>query len=359
MAKVKTAPGAQNPVTTISGSKPGRFYRTSWKGVPVIATWPRKRPRISNPTTLDQMADMKKLTRAQGDVAAEEIVGAMAFARGSGFAYRDVLARAMLGRWINFNIEDLMTESERLDTITNVPGSMLFRNTTEWVGLAPPSADKVLKFLIASGEPEWEDETGGGGGLWSGLVPGSPITMVGTGMTTLVNIGTATAADNALGFGVLIPASAATGQLVGIAGAAPSAPYELTALVSAVVTGGGNNSFAFGWYDGTNKLQVLEGRASNAVVIGLDVQNWNSPTSYAGSAFGEVASSLPALFWLKLADDGTNISFSVSADGGLYLPLYSVAKAAGFLGSSGYSNFFIGYQPQSGAAAIGAIAWNV
>lgn len=59
---------------------------------------------------------------------------------------------------------------------------------------------------------------------------------------------------------------------------------------------------------------------------------------------------------MRMANNGTNITFSTSNDGITWVTVYTVAKASGFLGASGYTNvgFFVNEQVM-GSGGIGSV----
>ena len=56
-----------------------------------------------------------------------------------------------------------------------------------------------------------------------------------------------------------------------------------------------------------------------------------------------------------MRDDGTNVSFSFSQDGVNFLDLYTVAKSAGYLGATGYSNLIFFINPGPGVNGLATL----
>jgi hypothetical protein len=162
----------------------------------------------------------------------------------------------------------------------------------------------------------------------------SPLpTAASTGLTNWLNQGTATFSETPVGISITsVPTNTIVGRFVG----APTAPYTLRALVAA--TWNTTSNVGIGFYDGTSKLQIISCPPGGATVV-----HWSSPTAFAGVDVGGVPGYLSQPIWLQLQDDGTNVSFAFSQDGANYLTVYSVAKSAGYLGSTGYKNllFFV------------------
>jgi hypothetical protein len=101
---------------------------------------------------------------------------------------------------------------------------------------------------------------------------------------------------------------------------APSTPYTIDVLIDWEGTGLGCGGFLGFRQSGTGKLvgllSVIDGGGQ-----GLSADKWNSTTSYSG-AYGstgyKTAASVgaaPIARWLRIADDGTNLTFSWSNNG--------------------------------------------
>jgi hypothetical protein len=86
--------------------------------------------------------------------------------------------------------------------------------------------------------------------------------------------------------------------------------------------------------DSTDKFVVFGVFFGNtSATLGLVVSYWTTATAYSGtSPFGP--GTLPSNFpwWLKVQDDGTNLTFSYSGTGSVYTPVVTVPRTA-FLSS--------------------------
>jgi hypothetical protein len=175
--------------------------------------------------------------------------------------------------------------------------------------------------------------------------------------------GSATVTNVANGVALYDAWSGAANQTIrGITMAAPATPYTIDAnLVGAsLLVAGATTSylnFGIGWSDGT-KLQYIEATNvflgnSNTNANEVAVNNFSNYSTYAstagGIAYGGVLN--PANIFLRIRDDGTNITLSIGNDGVTYLPVYTAAKSAAYLGSSGYTN--VGAFFRSGQMATG------
>lgn len=192
---------------------------------------------------------------------------------------------------------------------------------------------------------------GSGSGLYSGQISATVPTSVNTGLSTWVHQNTATVGDSSNGIllslantGASSSYSIRSGLVTSVIPSSGATPYSVTALFAITVPDTGSGSFLvegiFGWYDGTNKLQVLRVDCRQAAPQ-LYVSSNSTPTAFNATHGGAAEFGSP-LVWLKILDDGTNVTFYYSADGVDFNTLYTVAKSSGYLGSSGYSNIIWG-----------------
>jgi hypothetical protein len=193
-------------------------------------------------------------------------------------------------------------------------------------------------------------------GLFGNLIPASPLTLAGTLFTaspTWANQGSAAIANSAGGVRFSAPSNASSQNSRGVFAAVPATPYTLTALFStnsaigslaALVSG-----LQFGWYDGT-KLDATEFLWSTSSAGNRVIQRVTANT-LAGSGI-TAASSVTFVenpMALRLTDNGTTITSEYSVNGYDWSTLYSFAKAGSFLGSTGYTNIWLGARPFNAA----------
>ncbi|UEP53009.1 hypothetical protein LMA00_30275 [Burkholderia ambifaria] len=198
---------------------------------------------------------------------------------------------------------------------------------------------------------------GGGGGLFSQILSATPTSST-TGFTTWVNQGsTATVTDSATGILLQDLTSGGSTVLRLRAKNAPSAPYSAIALFAMNLQPATSFSgFVFGWYDGSNKLQVVNFQFQGSS-LDLGVVSYSNPTTYVAMNYGQVQWFGGQLVWLRLQDDGTNISYSYSIDGVGWIVLYKMAKSSGYLGTSGYSQIAFGVAPQNAGAGVSLLSY--
>lgn len=196
------------------------------------------------------------------------------------------------------------------------------------------------------------------GGPWGPVLSAVP-TLSSAGLATWLNQGGATANDRAIGVTISAPTNSGD-SIRARYKAAPSTPYKIKALVGLSCAPGNFAYAGIGWTDLT-KLEVLFLIYNSGWK--LQASKFNTVTSlnaddYAANLIG----GNPV--WLRIRDDGTTVymDWSISGDDNDFITVFSVAKASGFLGSSGYSNvlFFANRNGTSPAQpAIGTLfSWN-
>jgi len=183
--------------------------------------------------------------------------------------------------------------------------------------------------------------TGGGGGtgLYGQVLSATP-TASSTGLANWLNQGSATEGDGATGLFINQPSGTGANRASRYTSSVPATPYSITALVALTSSGGdgSNNPVAgLGWTDGTQLHEIQLVQIGNSVPF-LQVAKCASSTAAQTTDFSKGAPLFTSFLWLKIADDGTNVSFAYSADGANFITAFSVAKSSGFLGASGYSH---------------------
>jgi len=136
----------------------------------------------------------------------------------------------------------------------------------------------------------------------------------------------------------------------GISLASPATPYTIDANLSAnalIAQTGNFVEFGLGWTDGTKIETITCAIEATSTTLATSnqtsVYTWSNFTTSAGAIAGTSFNfvSDPSDLWLRIADNGSTVSFGISSDGVIYLTSYSIAKSSGYLGSSGYSNVMV------------------
>lgn len=190
-----------------------------------------------------------------------------------------------------------------------------------------------------------------GGGLFSQVLSSTP-TSAGTGLTTWVNQSTTTVADTATGVlltGVATGSSNTT-RISARSLASPSTPYTYTALLAIAPSNVIFPWCGIGWYDGT-KFHVFS-YFWNGSAMALRVDRWSNTTTFSATDGSSTIPPATGFVWLRIEDDGTNVTFSWSIDGANYITMFTVAKSTGYLGSTGYSNVVWYINPQTASTNV-------
>lgn len=198
--------------------------------------------------------------------------------------------------------------------------------------------------------------TGGGGGLglYRQITSALP-TSFGTGLVSWLNQGDATVADTAAGLTIDAPAAGSNNRVRYMA--APTPPYTMTALVAGTRNATNVNDIGIGWYDGGSKLNTISLRTNVGNAPYIIVSRWVNPQADTTPDFVSAFNAFAQPIWFQVRDDGTNISFAFSQDGGTFLTVFSIAKSSGYLGASGYSNVIFFVNPRGGRVLGTLLSW--
>lgn len=131
-------------------------------------------------------------------------------------------------------------------------------------------------------------------------------------------------------------------ELRGLSIAVPTPPYRVAILAQWTAPDAQWTSLISGFTDGT-KFDIQR----FAVARQNFHENWSTRTSRAGSASVNPPMGGYNVIWIGLSDDGTNIALEFSTDGVNFTPSYKAAKSGAYLGSSGYTNIFIGIDTET------------
>jgi hypothetical protein len=278
---------------------------------------------------------------------------AMELQRGTTLLWRDILMMAHMGTlWTIKTDSGLIwigarrlsqTIQNLLDSVSNVPGTILGRTASGWQALLPGTAGQVLTCQGRTNPPAWEDPTGGGGG-GSGQrqlfeLPAMP------NLATFEDVGIATpfsAIENAGKCITILNANttaATNGQLVGLTRATPSnTPYRVAVYCLWNAMSAPYGGPTIGFTDG-NKYETITRVGTESWTWA----RWSSKTTREAFSDGVAQAEMIACgIWLAVRDDGANIFLEASQDGANYATLKKIVKATGYLGATGYKKIFFG-----------------
>lgn len=231
-------------------------------------------------------------------------------------------------------------------------------------------AGSTTKFL--RGDGTWSTPTGGGGGLYNGTMTGTIPTQAGTGLTNNWNTTAgSTFTDGDQGIYWNWPSGSTTSESA-VTMPAPATPYTVTATMEYVYPGGAANAgnWGIGWTAGTSGTTGNTNAqwfiycpqcASGFQQRIFNASSATSVVSLVNQSAAFIRTSGQGLPWfMRIKDDGTTVTYSISFDGLTYTTVYSVAKASGFLGATGYSNVgFVVNDTATAGTLIAIVGWKV
>jgi hypothetical protein len=232
-------------------------------------------------------------------------------------------------------------------------GAVMYRNAGGWTMLTPGTSGQFLQTKGAAQNPVWAaPSSAAGAGLWAPAMSATP-TQASTGLNTWYNqLASSTVTDISTGVVVYAPSQANNNRISAIqknsAGSGVAKQY-----IACIARTAHPNSYTgtyFGWSDGTK----VHGMGFNgAGTSGIVVNHWSNATTYVAQdssvqiSFGTSGGGgawFPPI-WFQLIDDGTNIGFAYGYDGTSWLYVFSQARSAGYLGSTGYTKIIFGCNP--------------
>lgn len=181
------------------------------------------------------------------------------------------------------------------------------------------------------------------GGLWQRALEAADSavpTSANTGFNAWNNQASTTVADTDTGILIDAVGTGSDHASMRYLNTPPSPPYSFSILAVNNFIGRNFCGPLFGWWDGT-KLHAMLNQLVNGTMV-LAVYRFSSVTVAVSPDFTSPANTVGQLLWMRIRDDGTTVYFQICNDGGNFVTVYSVAKASGYLGSSGYSKPFFG-----------------
>lgn len=211
---------------------------------------------------------------------------------------------------------------------------------------------------------------GGGGGLFNGTMSSTIPTQSGLGFSNWHTDAGGSFSDVDQGILFNFP-TGSTSSFSAITAAAPATPYTVTATLTYGYSGAGNSgNWGIGWTAGTSGTS---GTTTGQWLIycpacsgGFQQRIFNITSATSVASFVNQSASIIRVsgagvpWFLRLKDDGTTVTYSISFDGISYTTVYSVAKASGFLGAGGYSRIGFGVNDMSaGPSYVALLSWKI
>lgn len=218
---------------------------------------------------------------------------------------------------------------EILDQLSSTEGSVLYRGAAGWAALAPGAAGRLLQTNGPGADPTWVPAAGGGASYEA-----SP-TKPAAASFTLVNGGTGTLADTALGVAALFPSGATdTIHLAQWNTSVASTTFTVTVRLrpTLVVPNGNHYQSCLIIRNSSNDRQVVFGDwTGNTQIL---VQNWTTNAAFLGNVVAPVTCNTAAFPWRRVVCTAGNMSFEASPDGVTWMSI-GTATLASFLTAAG------------------------
>jgi hypothetical protein len=161
------------------------------------------------------------------------------------------------------------------------------------------------------------------GSAWAPWGPIFPLTDPSLQTWAWVNQGGATVTATKTGIALVAPADSGPYNFRIRKKSAPSTPYTITAALLLSFAPGASNSFGgLLWRESSSGklVTVLLGSVTTEQIY---VAKWNSETSFSAT-YANVAMACRSLIWVQIADDGTNRTVALSADGQHFAQYHTV-----------------------------------
>lgn len=238
---------------------------------------------------------------------------------------------------------DLQTLAQQLAQSGGVPVGGGGGGSGSLAGLSDVDVSGVAdgnSLVYSSGSGLWVPGSGGGGGgtgLFSQVMSTTP-TKANTGLSLMMGASSPTATDIADGVKVTAPAS--TGALVYNASALPSTPYSYEILCAA----GPEVAIVpfFGFSDGTKCMLGYTPKLGDSGWGAMFVVTENPLGTFVSTLASSGRGCNGALSWMKVRNDGTNVTWSFGTNGVDWSAVYTVSLASSYLGSSGFTRLVFG-----------------
>ncbi len=153
------------------------IYVKMLRGQLIACKWPRRRPRVTHPTTLAQMEKFRQANWLTKFAPAAVQMTHRKIVAGTQLLPRDLMIAAMYGRGLTWQINDhrrrypvaaVQDLSDTLDLLGTLPGDIIARGPDGWRVSSPTQPGQVPMSQAAGLAPVWQTLTGGVG-IWQGV----------------------------------------------------------------------------------------------------------------------------------------------------------------------------------------------
>lgn len=120
------------------------------RGIIVAKSWPRKRPGPKTPAQIEAQRQFTVLAKATSKIPSWDREGAEKLAIGSGYTWRDVMSRAMVGRLVIFDwtepLQDIIVNTQDiLDMLLGEGVGIIVRTQNGWIGVPLVNPEGIFR----------------------------------------------------------------------------------------------------------------------------------------------------------------------------------------------------------------------
>lgn len=140
---------------------------STWRGIPYVASWPRKRGPSKHPKVREQNEKFRQVGVLNKYTNWQQQVAALEASAGTPFYPRDVLTMMNFGTllaWreadgrVIYSMSNQKTVSDSLDVLSQYDGSILARKNGLWIPVIPGAPYQVLTSFGDDDSPRYESQ---------------------------------------------------------------------------------------------------------------------------------------------------------------------------------------------------------
>jgi hypothetical protein len=295
-----------------------------------VRVWPKKRGKAKTAEAKKLQDRFRQANWACKYWDPRNIVSVDQMRKGTPVLIRDLQIMMMYGRFAQFSLSNgqriysmqaRQDVSDSLDTISPIPGSMLWRAADGWRYIIPPTTATYVLTVGADLTPDWEPPVGGGG-VWDVSTPPAASFTLQSGDGTQLILTDDT--DVGLTVNTGAPAAGQIGRIAVRALSDKTKAWRARAKILSNVPGIGNCGV------GLYLKDSISGRLTSFDVIRetgiMGIFNWASLASFSSSPAS--FSALRPIYWVEAESDGTNLTFRYSESGKIWVDLLTVGLSS-------------------------------